>query len=301
MTASGAKYHRLDENALVQGGTRSSRSLLTKLKQRLSRGRAELVGPKFLAEFANAQPSATFVEIGAHDGAYSDQLRSFILSRNWTGVMVEPVPYVFDRLRSNYESIDRVAIEKAAISDADGVQPFYQLRQVPDPEREGLPSWYDAIGSLSKENVLSHKDLIPDIAERLVRIEVPCMTFESLCRKHGLGAIDVLMVDTEGHDWTVLQGVDIDTHRPRLLIYEHQHLNDGDRADCRNHLERHGYETREEWWDTWCLHSSADERLKRKWRRLRWQVRGVSAAEPREAALDAWRPGSGTRRSHVSR
>ena len=278
-----------------------SRSLLGKLRQRLSRGRAELVGPKFLAEFASGQPSAMFVEIGAHDGAFSDQFRSFILDRDWTGVMVEPAPYVFERLRRNYESIDRVTIENAAISEADGVQPFYQLRQVSDPEREGLPSWYDAIGSLSKETLLSHQDLIPDIEQRLVEVEVPCMTFESLCRKHGLDAIDILLVDTEGHDWKVLQGVDIEAHRPRLLIYEHQHLNDRDRADCRNHLEHHGYDTHEEWWDTWCLHSSADEHLQRKWHRLRWQVRGVSATEPREVTLGAWErsrsggrgPGSG--------
>jgi methyltransferase FkbM-like protein len=119
------------------------------------------------------------------------------------------------------------------------------------------------------------------------------MTFESLCRKHGLDEIDFLMVDTEGHDWTVLQGVDFQAHRPALVVYEHQHLDENDRAECRTHLERHGYETQEEWWDTWCLHSSADPRLHRKWRRLQWRVRGVSSKEPREAILEAWRPRSG--------
>ena len=215
--------------------------------------------------------------------------------------MVEPSPHVFDRLRDNYASLDRVAVENVAISEADGRQPFFQLRSVEDPEREGLPDWYDAIGSLSKENVLSHADLIPDIEQRLVSTEVPCMTFESLCRKHGLREIDLLMVDTEGHDWTVLRGVDFDAHRPRLLVYEHQHLDDEDRAACRAHLERCGYQTHEEWWDTWCLHRGADQRLQRTWQRLRWKVRGVSAKEPREAALEAWRPRSGARSLRAQR
>jgi FkbM family methyltransferase len=264
--------------------------LLARLGRRLARRRVELVGPKFLADFAAARPSATFVEIGAHDGAWSDQLRSFILDRQWTGVMVEPVPYLSERLRENYGSLGRVAVENAAISDAEGPRPFYRLEQVDDPEREGLPAWYDAIGSLSKENILSHRDLIPDIEERLVETEVPCMTFESLCTKHGLGRIDLLVVDTEGHDWVVIKGIDLDVHLPVLLVYEHQHLDDSDRAECRAHLERHGYDTREEWWDTWCLHSGADERLKRAWRGLRWQVRGVSSREPREAIMEAWSP-----------
>jgi FkbM family methyltransferase len=270
-------------------------SWLQRLKRRLGSARVELVGPKFVGRFAELYPSATFVEIGAHDGAWSDQLRSSILNREWTGVMVEPVPYLFDRLRDNYESLDRVAVENAAISDTEGLQPFYRLEKVDDPRREGLPSWYDAIGSLSMENLLSHRDLIPDIEQRLVTTEVPCMTFESLCSKHGLGRIDLLMVDTEGHDWVVLKGIDLDVHRPVLLVYEHQHLDPSDRAECHAHLERHGYEIREEWWDTWCLHSSADEQLKRVWRRLRWQVRGVSSREPRKAMMDAWRPGSGGR------
>ncbi len=264
--------------------------MLARLGRKLARRRVELVGPKFLADFAAARPSATFVEIGAHDGAWSDQLRSFILDREWTGVMVEPVPYLSERLRENYGSLGRVAVENAAISDADGPRPFYRLEQVDDPEREGLPGWYDAIGSLSRENLLSHRDLIPDIEQRLVTTEVPCMTFESLCTKHGLDGIDLLMVDTEGHDWVVIQGIDLDVHLPVLLVYEHQHLDDSDRAECRAHLERHGYETREEWWDTWCLHSAADERLKRAWRGLRWQVRGVSSREPREAIMEAWSP-----------
>jgi methyltransferase FkbM-like protein len=136
-------------------------SLRASLRWTSPSGRVELVGPKFLGEFAATHPSATFVEIGAHDGARSDLLRSFILNRRWTGVMVEPVPYLFDRLRRNYESLDRVAVENAAISDADCRKPFYELRHVRDPEREGLPSWYDAIGSLSREQVLTHRDLIP--------------------------------------------------------------------------------------------------------------------------------------------
>ena len=36
---------------------------------------------------------------------------------------------------------------------------------------------------LAVQNLLSHRDLIPDIEQRLVATEVPCMTFESLCTK----------------------------------------------------------------------------------------------------------------------
>src|SRR2546422_888115 len=107
--------------------------LVDRVRNRLGR-KVELVGPKFLGDFAKAYPAATFIEIGAHDGAGFDQLRSFILDGEWTGVMVEPSPDLFERLRRNYEAIDRVAVENAAISDADGSAPFYQLPPVENPE-----------------------------------------------------------------------------------------------------------------------------------------------------------------------
>jgi FkbM family methyltransferase len=252
-------------------------SFRARLGRAVPRRRIQLVGPKLLAKFAEAYPSATFVEIGAHDGTSSDYLRPHVLARSWTGVMVEPVPHLFERLRRSYGALERVALENAAISDREGRVALYHLPPVDDPESEGLPSWYDLIGSLSRENIVGHRDSIPDIERLLVRTDVRCMTFESLCRKHDLRELDVLVVDTEGHDWTILRGVDFDAHRPQLVIYEHLHLAPSDRVACRTHLEQLGYEIREEGFDTWCLHRRASRRVRRTWRRLRWRVPAMSA------------------------
>ncbi len=88
--------------------------------------------------------------------------------------------------------------------------------------------------------------------------------------------VDVVLVDTEGYDWEVLRSIDLDPVRPRLLVYEHFHLDAGDRVACREHLERHGYETMEEGFDTWCLEPRPDDPLTVFWRRLRPGVPGVS-------------------------
>ena len=50
----------------------------------------------------------------------------------------------------------------------------------------------------------------------------------------------------------------------------------------RDYLERHGYETMEEGFDTWCLRADADQRLTRAWRRLRPRIPALSVHdEPR--------------------
>jgi FkbM family methyltransferase len=228
----------------------------------------QFAGPRLLRAFGQCFPRAVFVEIGANDGQQHDHLRALILEHEWRGVMVEPVPYVFARLQQNYRAIDRVSLENAAIADRNARMPFYHLAEVSDHARAGLPQWYDGIGSFSRAAVLDHGRLIPDIAQRLVDTEVPCLTFHSLCAKHGIASIDLLVIDTEGYDYEVLRRVDFSTYRPVLVVYEHYHLAAGDRQASRERMRQAGYEVMVEGFDTWCLRLDADERLAATWRRL---------------------------------
>jgi FkbM family methyltransferase len=235
-----------------------------------------LAAPKLLSAFADACPEAVFVEIGANDGLQHDHLRPFILSRRWRGVMVEPQPHVFARLERNYAAVERVALENAAIADHDGTVRFFYPAAPDDDELEGLPDWYDGIGSLSREAVLSHANHIPQLERRLVDAEVRSLTYASLCSRHGLDEVDLLLIDTEGSDWEILRGIDFGDRPPRLLIYEHFHLASPDRRECREHMESLGYRTMEEGFDTFCL-QPRDDSLTRLWSRLRPGVAGVSA------------------------
>jgi FkbM family methyltransferase len=232
-----------------------------------------------LQAFADVHPRAFFVEVGSNDGQQHDHLRPFILSRPWSGIMVEPVPYIFERLRRNYGGLDRVALENVAIADRDGRLPFYHLVPPAPEDLEWLPDWYDGIGSFSREAVTSHVQHIPDVEQRVVEAQVASLTFDSLLRRHGDPPVDLLVVDTEGYDFEVLRTIDFDVHRPRLLVYEHFHLSPADRAACRAHLEQAGFETMEEGFDTWCVSPRTDDELTRRWRDVRPALPGLSAHE----------------------
>lgn len=245
-------------------------------RRRFERRRA---GPKLIKAFADAIPHAFFVEVGANDGEQHDHLRPFILSREWRGIMVEPVPYVFERLRHNYAAVDGVILENAVVGVHDGTLPFYHLVDATDDERRRLPDWYDGIGSLSKEAVLRHAVHIPDIADRLICRAVPSLTFESLCTKHAVEKVDLLVIDTEGYDWELIRHIDFSTHRPQVLVYEHYHLTPQDRLVCSTYLTELGFRIIEEGFDTFCLDVHADSRLQTAWSRARPAVPGVSVHE----------------------
>jgi FkbM family methyltransferase len=238
-----------------------------------------MAGPKLLEAFADRYPEALFVEIGSNDGDHHDHLRTFIQTRSWRGVMVEPVPYVYESLVRRYGHIEGVTLENAAIGAADGRLPFYHLRQATDEERDRLPYWYHGTGSFSREQVLRHEKDIRDVRERIVERDVTALTFDSLAEKHGLHDLDLLLTDTEGYDWEILKTVDLRRYRPRLAIYEHYHLSREDREACREHFRTAGYAILEEGFDTFCLRPDEDDALTRRFRRLRPAVRGVAAYE----------------------
>jgi FkbM family methyltransferase len=255
-------------------------------RARLRRIERRLAAPRLIAAFAQDHPAARFAEIGANDGAQHDHLRPYLRAGSWTGVMVEPVPYVYERLAANYGAIEGIRLINAAVGAADGTQPFFHLREPTAAERDGLPDWYDGVGSFLRETVLSHAPQIPNVAQRIVEREVEVLSFESLLARVGLSELDLLVIDAEGFDADILCAIDLDVHRPRLIVYEHFHLGPAKRVAARRHAEAAGYLLLEEGFDTFCLRADldgADSALARAWARARPAVPGVAKSDEQPA------------------
>lgn len=255
------------------------RRCLRQLRSRLPSDQPDTPVSVVIDEFGRAFPDAVFVQIGANDGVLYDPMRRQILRRRWRGVMVEPVPEIYARLQHNYRDLyPRVRLDNVAVSATPGQQPFYHLAQVSDPVAEGLPVWYHALGSFHKDVVLSHREHIPDIDERLVQRMVPCVTVQELCERHGLERVDLVQSDTEGHDFEVIKLLNLEQLRPKLLLYEHHHLGSHDRDACKTLLHNNGYECMEYGYDTLAINFSQlgaqREALSTAWQRARSLLEG---------------------------
>jgi FkbM family methyltransferase len=178
-----------------------------------------------------------FLQIGANDGASDDSIYPFVRINSWRGILVEPVKYLFDRLIANYSGVNGVAFENKALTEHDGKQIFYRLKETAD----ALPGWYDQIGSLKLDVVLSHQVAIPNIGDYLVEEEVECISFGTLVSRHGVTAIDLILIDTEGYDLNILKTIDFDRFHPKLVIYEQKHLSISDKAEASRLLRSKGY------------------------------------------------------------
>jgi FkbM family methyltransferase len=223
-----------------------------------------------IAEFARSYPEAFFIEVGAHDGVLFDRLRPHVLARRWSGIMVEPIPYLFERLRENYRGIPRLAFENVAIADQEGTRELYYI---PPTGESDLPFWYDALGSFQKDTLIHASEWdVPHVEDRIEAIEVRCITFDQLCERNGVTRIDLVQIDTEGYDYEIIKLIDFRRLAPRLLIFEHKHLTPEDARDCVGLLRSHGYELVGDGEDGLCLRvgdlGRRGRRLLRLWRRV---------------------------------
>lgn len=189
-------------------------------------------------------PDVFVLQVGANDGVHDDPVSHFIRKHHWRGLLVEPVPRIFEALQRNYAGVPGVQFANVAISDRDESRPFYFLD---DPARE-LPAWAGEVGSFVKELVTTH------IGGRDVRsftreIQVPCLTPATLLRQHDVSRVDVVVIDAQGYDDHILLKLPMEQIRPRLIIFEHCLLDEPRRQACKDFLVSHGYQLDSDRWD----------------------------------------------------
>jgi len=198
----------------------------------------------YLERLAGSGP-ALVVQIGANDGVSIDPIRDFILRYRWHGILVEPLPDIFAKLKQNYSGSPQLILENCAIGEARELT-LYRVR----PDIADTAPWLHELASFDREVVLRHRDVFPRIAEFLVEERVPSISFSALMSRHGVDRIDVLVIDTEGYDLEILKQVDFPRLRPRVLLYEHKHLSAVQQNEAKALLAGNGYVTLHEEYDT---------------------------------------------------
>jgi FkbM family methyltransferase len=177
---------------------------------------------------------ATIVQIGSNDGTHGDPINDLIQRRSgWRVLFVEPVPYLFERLKKNYGNEDRFHFERAAINNGEDAI-FYWVS--PDAKRDipDLPMWWDQLGSFNINHITKHLD--GRLAPYIVATRTPGLTLGELLEKHSIDRLDLLHVDAEGHDWTILKQLDLNRFKPRVILFEHAHLSDLDKESALSFL-----------------------------------------------------------------
>jgi FkbM family methyltransferase len=184
--------------------------------------------------------SPFLVKVGANDGITRDPLFPvFDKFSDWRGLFIEPVPFCFERLQKNFSDSNRFILENVAVDRQSGRKPFYFVRQDAKSFISTLPSWYDQIGSFDRKHILKH--LNGALEAHIEQCSIACMPLPAIFEKHGLAQIDVLHIDTEGHDYVVLSQFDFDKYSPSVVFFECKHLTKEERMESLKLLRMRQY------------------------------------------------------------
>lgn len=162
-----------------------------------------------------------FVEIGAMDGVNHDALYKHIVSNpRWEGILVEPLPDMFKKLKANYKDRENFQFVNAAIADRDGRA---QITRIPaEFVNKECPEWADGISTLKPEiHIISRYENLKLFA---VQEPVTTMTFASLAKKYDITQIDLLQIDTEGYDKEIFDQIWLAGFRPSIIKLETLYL-----------------------------------------------------------------------------
>ena len=161
------------------------------------------------------------VVIGAHSGLYLKDLVVEYEGRNI--LLVEPVPYNYEILDSEYKDDPKIIICKNAIIDKSKKDFFYYVK------KESITKlgkhWASQIGSFDKNHILNHKNKRFDIKEDDIEtIQIKFITFDDLIQKYSIKSIDKLQIDVEGAEYKIMNSINFQRIEINKILFESKHF-----------------------------------------------------------------------------
>lgn len=182
---------------------------------------------------SEAQNPVHFLQVGAMDGQSYDPIYPFVRNYGWNGVLVEPLPDMIERLRTNYEGSDGLVFENVAITEQVETKKLYRVT-LENIVKHKLPDWLKGMSTFSDTKLKDYK--------KYVTIQpVSCMPLMDLIARNNLPRIDVFQIDTEGYDYKVFKQLDFDAYRPSIINLEVINLQASEIAAIQNTLDEQGY------------------------------------------------------------
>ena len=157
-----------------------------------------------------------YIELGANDGVTQSNTLCLELFHDWNGVLIEPVPQNFRRLRKNRSSRRNALVNFACVSSsyADETVEIMSANLMSTPI--GLESDIgDPISHAQSGATLLRK------RDSMGLVRAPTMTLaQVLGMFKAPSEISLLSLDVEGAEIEVLKGVDFDRYRFKAIVIE---------------------------------------------------------------------------------
>lgn len=206
------------------------RSWLLRLRRRFQTQISESGEVETLRRLIRPTDLPFLVDVGANDGLFFSNSYEF-LKAGWSGLLIEPLPKAYRSLARRYRRSSKVTCLNVACSNQSGQG---QLFIGADGEM-GMTS------TLSKDQ---NDWFLRNRTSKTIPVQVRVLN-DVLKEANVPKDFSLLMIDTEGLDFEVLQGIQFAEYRPRIILTENYDI-DLEKAHAKDaFLIANGYELAE--------------------------------------------------------
>jgi FkbM family methyltransferase len=167
-----------------------------------------------------------FLDIGAHDGIDKSNSYYFEKTLKWKGICVEPIPEIFEKLKSNRNCL----CLQAGVSDKNGSSMFWKI----EGYSEMLSGLEENYNELHKQRILKE---IAEHGGKLTEIEIEVLDINSLLRNNNVSKVDYCTIDVEGSEEKILSVFDSKEFDIQVFTVE----NNYQAKSIRNIMKSKGY------------------------------------------------------------
>lgn len=176
--------------------------------------------------FRDDEMRGIFVECGAFDGVTENSCKFFEETLGWKGFNVEPVPWVYEKLCVNRPDSTNLNF---ALSDKVGTATF---RAVDHPDF-GVECTNGSLAHTEK-----HLSILEGDGCKFIDVQVNLLTWPEFIARNEINHVDLLVLDVEGHELSVISGMQGCPVLPGVLCIEVGHL---DLDEIRSKVTELGY------------------------------------------------------------
>jgi FkbM family methyltransferase len=179
----------------------------------------------------------SFVEVGAMDGKNHDALYKYVIQNEWSGILIEPVKDMFEKLQETYKDKKKLRFENSAITYENGSTDIYRIPL--NKVGNECPYWADGISTLvPTEHIMNRYD---ELKNNSVLEKVNTITVETLINKYNIENLDILQIDTEGYDKFIFDEFWKSGIKPKIVHIEIVYMKMIDIKDIVNLLKSNNY------------------------------------------------------------
>jgi FkbM family methyltransferase len=194
---------------------------------------------KSLHHLGKTSSDVFVINIGAMDGVMFDEMFGYTNMYNFKGLYVEPIPYLYDKLKNNIGGNN--LFENSAISDYDGKISMITIKK--DVIDSGMvhDCFYGMSAIYPPKNGLGSEYDRPTVEKYGEMVNVNCITYNTLLRKHHINKIDVIKIDAEGHDYKIFKQINLKENQLKVIRLEWINLSKEDQSEIINIFNQNNF------------------------------------------------------------